>query len=99
MVHEVCGTRHHEDQREPVAADLHGGDCLGGDQQIGAMVATEKVHFVVFLRDPLTSQPHEPDINALLRLCDVHNIPLATNRKSAHIMLKYVAKKLEESQQ
>ena len=72
---------------------------LGGDQQIGAMVATEKVHFVVFLRDPLTSQPHEPDINALLRLCDVHNIPLATNRKSAHIMLKYVARKLEENQQ
>ena len=70
----------------------------GGDQQIGAMVATEKVHFVVFLRDPLTSQPHEPDINALLRLCDVHNIPLATNRKSAHIMLKYVARKLEENQ-
>ena len=72
---------------------------LGGDQQIGAMVATEKVHFVVFLRDPLTSQPHEPDINALLRLCDVHNIPLATNRKSAHIMLKYVARKLEDNQQ
>lgn len=67
---------------------------LGGDQQIGAMVATEKVQFVVFLRDPLTSQPHEPDINALLRLCDVHDIPLATNRKSAHIMLKYVASKL-----
>ncbi|MDD3115595.1 MAG: methylglyoxal synthase [Anaerovibrio sp.] len=67
---------------------------LGGDQQIGALVATEKVQFVVFLRDPLSSQPHEPDINALLRLCDVHNIPLATNRKSAHIMLKYIAKKI-----
>ena len=66
---------------------------LGGDQQIGALVATEQVHCVIFLRDPLTSQPHEPDINALLRLCDVHNIPLATNRKSAHILLKYVAEK------
>lgn len=66
---------------------------LGGDQQIGALVATEQVQYVIFLRDPLTSQPHEPDINALLRLCDVHNIPLATNRKSAHIMLKYVAVK------
>ena len=62
---------------------------LGGDQQIGAMVATEKIDYVIFLRDPLTSQPHEPDINALLRLCDVHNIPLATNRKSGHILLKY----------
>lgn len=69
---------------------------LGGDQQIGALVATEQVHCVIFLRDPLTSQPHEPDINALLRLCDVHNIPLATNRKSAHILLKYVAEKEAE---
>ena len=66
---------------------------LGGDQQIGARVATEQVDFVIFLRDPLTVQPHEPDINALLRLCDVHNIPLATNRKSAHILLKYIADK------
>lgn len=62
---------------------------LGGDQQIGALIATEQVQLVIFLRDPLTSQPHEPDINALLRICDVHNIPLATNRKSAHILLKY----------
>ncbi len=70
---------------------------LGGDQQIGALIATEKVDFVIFLRDPLTSQPHEPDINALLRICDVHNIPLATNRKSAHIMLKYVSTKHDEA--
>ena len=62
---------------------------LGGDQQIGALVATEKVQYVIFLRDPLTAQPHEPDINALLRLCDVHNVPLATNRKSGHILLEY----------
>ena len=67
---------------------------LGGDQQIGALVATEKVQYVIFLRDPLTSQPHEPDINALLRLCDVHNIPLATNCKSGHILLAYAAQKL-----
>ena len=67
---------------------------LGGDQQIGARVAAEQVHYVIFLRDPLTSQPHEPDINALLRLCDVHNIPLATNRKSAHILLQYAGRKL-----
>ena len=68
---------------------------LGGDQQIGARVATEQVDYVIFLRDPLTSQPHEPDINALLRLCDVHDIPLATNRKSAHILLQYADKKLQ----
>jgi methylglyoxal synthase len=63
---------------------------LGGDQQIGALVATEKVDLVIFLRDPLTSQPHEPDITALLRICDVHNIPLATNRRSAHILVKWL---------
>lgn len=69
---------------------------LGGDQQIGALVATDSVDFVIFLRDPLSSQPHEPDINALLRLCDVHDIPLATNRRSGHIMLEYVARKKDE---
>lgn len=67
---------------------------LGGDQQIGAMVATEQVDYVIFMRDPLNAQPHEPDINALLRICDVHNIPLATNRKSAHILIKYAAEKM-----
>jgi len=67
---------------------------MGGDQQIGARVAVGDVAYVVFLRDPLTSQPHEPDINALLRLCDVHDVPLATNRKSAHILLSYAAGKL-----
>ena len=72
---------------------------LGGDQQIGARIATEEVDFVIFLRDPLTSQPHEPDINALLRLCDVHDIPLATNRKSGHILLKYVADKKEQEEE
>ncbi|WP_213996417.1 methylglyoxal synthase, partial [Tepidanaerobacter syntrophicus] len=49
---------------------------LGGDQQIGGMVASEKIDMVIFLRDPLTAQPHEPDINALMRVCDVHNVPL-----------------------
>lgn len=70
---------------------------MGGDQQVGARVAVGDVDYVIFLRDPLTSQPHEPDINALLRLCDVHNVPLATNRKSAHILLKYADEKLHES--
>jgi len=49
---------------------------LGGDQQIGAMVANGDVQAVIFLRDPLTSHPHEPDVSALLRVCDVHDIPL-----------------------
>ena len=65
---------------------------LGGDQQIGSMVAEGKLDLIVFLRDPLTSQPHEPDVSALLRLCDVQSIPLATNVKSAEIMLNALTK-------
>lgn len=60
---------------------------LGGDQQIGSMVANSALDLVIFLRDPLTAQPHEPDVTALLRLCDVINIPLATNLASAEIMM------------
>lgn len=61
---------------------------LGGDQQIGAMLADGCLGLVIFLRDPLTAQPHEPDVSALLRLCDVQAIPLATNKTSAVIMLE-----------
>ena len=60
---------------------------LGGDQQIGSMIADSQLDLVIFLRDPLTAQPHEPDVSALLRLCDVTNTPLATNVSSAKIML------------
>ena len=65
---------------------------LGGDQQIGSMIAEGKLDLVIFLRDPLTAQPHEPDVSALLRLCDVQNIPLATNVHSAEIMLEHIGK-------
>ncbi len=61
---------------------------LGGDQQIGAMLADGNLDLVIFLRDPLTAQPHEPDVSALLRLCDVQKIPLSTNTSSAKIMLE-----------
>jgi methylglyoxal synthase len=61
---------------------------LGGDQQIGSRVACQKVDIVIFLRDPLTAQPHEPDITALLRICDVHNIPVATNASTARLVLQ-----------
>lgn len=66
---------------------------LGGDQQIGSMVADHQLDLVIFLRDPLTAQPHEPDVSALLRLCDVFSIPLATNKTSAEIMLKALENK------
>lgn len=60
---------------------------IGGDQQIGAQVASDMIDLVIFLRDPLTAQPHEPDVLALLRVCDVHQVPLATNVTSAEILL------------
>lgn len=56
---------------------------LGGDQQIGSKVAAGEIDMVIFLRDPLTAMPHEPDVTALLRLCDVRDIPVATNLGSA----------------
>lgn len=65
---------------------------LGGDQQIGSMVAEKELDLIIFLRDPLTAQPHEPDVSALLRLCDVQEIPLATNISSAKIMLNALQK-------
>jgi methylglyoxal synthase len=61
---------------------------LGGDQQIGALVAQNKMDLLIFLRDPLMAQPHEPDITALLRLCDVQGIPVATNIATAEILVK-----------
>ena len=61
---------------------------IGGDQQIGAEIATNNILAVFFLRDPLTAQPHEPDISALIRLADVHKIPIATNISSAEVLVK-----------
>ena len=67
---------------------------FGGDQQIGALVADHNIDMIIFLRDPLTSQPHEPDIMALLRLCDVYKVPLATNVASAQLLLDAIDVKL-----
>ena len=63
----------------------------GGDLELGAEVATGELDAVIFLRDPLTAQPHEPDISALLRICDVNDVPLATTRQSAEYVLAGVA--------
>ena len=61
---------------------------VGGDLQIGGLVASEEIDLVIFLRDPLAKQPHDPDIAALMKVCDVHDIPLATNLSSAEILLR-----------
>jgi methylglyoxal synthase len=60
---------------------------LGGDQEIGALIAQYEMDMVIFFRDPLTAQPHEPDISALMRLCDVYAVPLATNMGTAEILI------------
>ena len=66
---------------------------MGGDAEIGAMVTRGEMDAVIFFRDPLDKHPHDVDISMLMRLCDVHEVPLATNYKSAHIVIKYFYKK------
>lgn len=60
----------------------------GGDAQIAALVATQQMDMVIFFRDPMDKHPHEPDVQMLMRLCDVHNVPLATNPAAAKLMLE-----------
>ena len=61
---------------------------LGGDAQIAALVAEHQIAMVIFFRDPLGKHPHEPDVQMLMRVCDVHNVPIATNPASAEMMIR-----------
>ncbi|WP_373523231.1 methylglyoxal synthase [Aquiflexum sp.] len=61
---------------------------MGGDAQIASMAAQKELSMVIFFRDPLDKHPHEPDVQMLMRLCDVHNIPLATNPAGAQLMFE-----------
>ncbi|OXG04823.1 methylglyoxal synthase [Flavobacterium araucananum] len=67
---------------------------MGGDAQIAARVAEGKTNMVFFFKDPLASHAHEVDINMLIRVCDVHNVPLATNEASAQLLLNAIALQL-----
>jgi methylglyoxal synthase len=82
----TTGSRIAEATALPVLCVLSGP--YGGDQQIGAKIAEDRMDLIIFLRDPLTAQPHEPDITALLRLCDVHNVPVATNLATAEALMR-----------
>jgi methylglyoxal synthase len=64
----------------------------GGDLQIGARIVESRIDALVFLRDPLTAHPHEPDIQALLKVCDIHQVPVATNMASAEILLSFLGR-------
>jgi len=68
----------------------------GGDLQVGARVAEDQVLAVIFFRDPLTAQPHEPDVSALMRICDVHQVPLATNLGTAKAIVAWLEERIED---
>ena len=61
---------------------------LGGEQQMGAAIEQNEIDLLIFLRDPVTTKTHEPDVANLVRLCDMHNIPVATNLASAELLFK-----------
>ena len=88
--HFLCGTgttaRMITDQTGLPVKGFNSGP-LGGDQQIGAKIVEGKVDFVIFFSDPLTAQPHDPDVKALLRIAQVYDIPIANNRSSADFMI------------
>ena len=67
---------------------------LGGDAQIASLVVEGEIDLIIFLRDPLGKHPHDVDISMLMRLCDVHNVPLATNYKTASYLIKYFKSKI-----
>ena len=61
---------------------------IGGEEQLGAMIDQNQIDLVIFFRDPLNARSNEPDVNKAIRLCDIHNVPLATNIASAEMLLK-----------
>jgi methylglyoxal synthase len=84
----TTGLRLQEELDLTVERVAHGPE--GGDLVIGSRVVSGQIAAIIFFRDPLTAQPHEPDISALMRVCDVHNVPLATNEGSAEAIMAWL---------
>ncbi len=88
--HKLCGTgttsRMITDATGLVVKGYNSGP-LGGDQQIGAKIVEGKIDLIIFFSDPLTAQPHDPDVKALLRIAQVYDIPIANNKSSADFMI------------
>lgn len=88
--HNICGTGTTSKLvREATGLNVKSflSGSQGGDQQIGARIAYNEIDLVLFFRDPLTAMPQEPDIQSLMRLCDVHNVPIATNVATAEVLI------------
>ncbi len=100
--HELCGTgttaRLITEKTGLTVKGFNSGP-LGGDQQIGARITEGKINFVIFLCDPLESQPHDPDVKALTRICAVYDIPMANNISTADFLLssKYMNEEYEHA--
>ena len=93
MKHSLCGTgttARMITDRTGLQVKGYNSGPLGGEQQIGAKIVEGRIDFVVFFSDPLTAQPHDPDVKALLRIAQVYDIPIANNRASADFMIRSV---------
>lgn len=99
-LHHLCGTGTTSKRiSEATGLNVYGykSGPLGGDQQIGALTAEGKIDAVIFFSDPLTAQPHDPDVKALTRIAQVYNIPIACNRATADCVITAI-RKWEESE-
>jgi len=91
----ATGTTGSHMERAGLEVDKMLSGPLGGDAQIASRIAEGQVDMVIFFRDPLGKHAHEPDVNMLMRLCDVHNVPLATNPAAGRLFLDGLADKME----